>query len=376
MGRSDGRPAGAADVAGAAQARRQPQPGQHRLPVHEPDPREDRRQLRQPGDAAGRPGDEVLRLPAARPAPDRDPQGGHRGGRQPGPRQGRQEQGRGAVPPGRVRRRVRRRASRTRAACSTSASSTTSSRSRARSSPTGTSASARARTTRRRSCPRTSRSRTRSRTRSTRRSTWSGSRARSRCRSSARPRREAAEATPRPRRTARLRRRRRPPRPSSRCPAMAGPPASLRSRSTPRCARCNRREHSIAEIEAKLAERGFGREEIEERDRRAGATRRARRRPLRPRLRGRQARARRLGPGADRGALAERGVSEELIEECCGGEDREELIERASEALLQRGDTLDDDGGRSRALGFLTRRGYEYEVAYDAIRAASRAASG
>ena len=62
-----------------------------------------------PGDAAGRPGAEVLLLAAPRPPPHRDPQGGHRGGRQPGPRQGRQEQGRGAVPPGRVRRRVRRR---------------------------------------------------------------------------------------------------------------------------------------------------------------------------------------------------------------------------------------------------------------------------
>ena len=52
---------------------------------------------------------EVLLLAAARHAPDRDPQGGHRGGRQPGPRQGGQEQGRRALPAGRVRRRVRRR---------------------------------------------------------------------------------------------------------------------------------------------------------------------------------------------------------------------------------------------------------------------------
>ena len=50
-----------------------------------------------PGDPAGRPGAEVLLLAATRPAPDRDPQGGHRGGRQPGPGEGGQEQGRGAV---------------------------------------------------------------------------------------------------------------------------------------------------------------------------------------------------------------------------------------------------------------------------------------
>ena len=56
-GGDPGRPAGAADVAGAPQAGRQPQPGQHRLRVHQPDPREDRRQLRlarRPSRAAGR----------------------------------------------------------------------------------------------------------------------------------------------------------------------------------------------------------------------------------------------------------------------------------------------------------------------------------
>ena len=105
--RHHGRPAGAADVAGAAQTRRQPEPDQHRLHLHQPDPRKDRRPVRLAGDAAGRPGAEVLRLAAARHPPHRDPQGRDRGGRQPGPRESRQEQGRVAVPPGRVRHRVR-----------------------------------------------------------------------------------------------------------------------------------------------------------------------------------------------------------------------------------------------------------------------------
>ena len=65
------------------------------------------RDVRLAGDPAGRPRAQVLLLAAARHPPHRDPQGGHRGGRQPGARQGRQEQGRGAVPPGRVRHRVR-----------------------------------------------------------------------------------------------------------------------------------------------------------------------------------------------------------------------------------------------------------------------------
>ena len=145
--RHHGRPAGAADVAGDAQTGRQPQPDQHRLPLHQPDPRKDRRPVRLAGDPAGRPGAEVLRLAAARHPPHRDPQGRDRGGRQPGPGQSRQEQGRLAVPPGRVRHRVRRSASPARAACSTSASSTTWSRNRAPSSPTARPGSARAATT-------------------------------------------------------------------------------------------------------------------------------------------------------------------------------------------------------------------------------------
>ena len=63
--------------------------------------------VRLAGDPAGRPGAEVLLLATARHPPHRDPQGRDRGGRQPGPGQSRQEQGRLAVPPGRVRHRVR-----------------------------------------------------------------------------------------------------------------------------------------------------------------------------------------------------------------------------------------------------------------------------
>src|ERR671914_671164 len=60
-------------------------------------------------DRAGRPGAQVLRVAGARHPPYRDPQGGHRGGWEPGAGQGRQEQGGRAVPAGRVRHRVRRR---------------------------------------------------------------------------------------------------------------------------------------------------------------------------------------------------------------------------------------------------------------------------
>ena len=106
-GRPDRRPAGADDEPGDAQARGQPQPHPDALPLHEPDPREGRRDVRLARDPARRPRAEVLLVPAPGHPPDRDAEGGHRGRRQPRPRQGRQEQGRAAVPAGRVRHRVR-----------------------------------------------------------------------------------------------------------------------------------------------------------------------------------------------------------------------------------------------------------------------------
>ena len=98
------------------EAGRQPEPGEHRLPVHQPDPREDRRVVRLARDAARWPRAQVLLVAAARHPPHRDPQGRHRSGRQPGPGQGRQEQGRGTVQAGRVRHRIRPWASPARAA--------------------------------------------------------------------------------------------------------------------------------------------------------------------------------------------------------------------------------------------------------------------
>ena len=49
-GRQPARPAGAADEPGAAQAHRLDQPLQHDGDLHQPDPHEDRRDVRQPGD--------------------------------------------------------------------------------------------------------------------------------------------------------------------------------------------------------------------------------------------------------------------------------------------------------------------------------------
>ena len=109
MGDSQVGPAGPPDEPGAAQADRRRSPSsQCHGDLHQPDPHEDRRDVRQPRDHHRRQRAEVLRLGAPRYPPHRRDQGPRRGRRQPHPREGRQEQGRAAVQAGRVRHHVRR----------------------------------------------------------------------------------------------------------------------------------------------------------------------------------------------------------------------------------------------------------------------------
>ena len=75
--------------------------------LHQPAAREDRRHVRQSRDHHGRPRAQVLRVGSHRRPPHRLDQAGHDIDRQPRPRQGREEQGRAAVPAGRVRHHVR-----------------------------------------------------------------------------------------------------------------------------------------------------------------------------------------------------------------------------------------------------------------------------
>ena len=142
----------------------------HHRDLHQPAPREDRRDVRQPGDDARRTGAEVLLVGPARRAQDREPQGRDRRRRLADARQGREEQGRAAVPPVRVRHHVRLRASPRRGACSTSASTSRSSRRAARGSPTRATSSDRAGRTPASSSPSTPTSRPSSNAGSARRS--------------------------------------------------------------------------------------------------------------------------------------------------------------------------------------------------------------
>ena len=80
------------------------------------------------------------------------------------------------------------------------------------------------------------------------------------------------------------------------------------------------------------------------------------------------------GPERIREALVERGIERSLAEVAAGGEATADQAERAAGLLLGRGVDLHHDAGRRRALAYLARRGYESEVAYQAVRLAERRA--
>ena len=171
-GRSADGPAGAADVAGAAQAHRRRLEVEDVPHLHQPAAREDRRDVRQSRNDDRRPRAEVLLVGAHRHPPHRQHQGRRRRGRRPHAREGREEQGGAAVPRGRVRRHVRRGHLARRRSARPRASSKRSSRRAARGSPTAASGSARAARTRSSSSRKPRRSRAPSRSASAASSGW------------------------------------------------------------------------------------------------------------------------------------------------------------------------------------------------------------
>jgi regulatory protein len=80
------------------------------------------------------------------------------------------------------------------------------------------------------------------------------------------------------------------------------------------------------------------------------------------------------GWGAERirEALLARGLPSEDIEAALAPDSEPDQVERATELLVRRGRPLDSEGARASALGYLTRKGYTYEIAHEAIRARSR----
>jgi regulatory protein len=129
-----------------------------------------------------------------------------------------------------------------------------------------------------------------------------------------------------------------------------------------------RRERSRAEIREWLARRGFDQEEVEATIARLEAMGELD-----------DARFARLfaedkrelsdwGPQRIREALMARGVGVEHVEAALDADSYDRQLSRARELLERKGGDLESDVARGRALGFLTRRGYEYEIAYEAVR--------
>ena len=81
------------------------------------------------------------------------------------------------------------------------------------------------------------------------------------------------------------------------------------------------------------------------------------------------------GPERIAQALSGRGLPDFLIASALAPDSREDQLRRASVLLAGRWASLATDVERNRALRFLTRRGYDYEIAYEVIRAASRDAA-
>jgi regulatory protein len=78
------------------------------------------------------------------------------------------------------------------------------------------------------------------------------------------------------------------------------------------------------------------------------------------------------GPERIRAALEARGMPSALAEAALDADSHEAQVGRARELLQARGRPLGEEADRARALGFLTRRGYGYDTAHEAIRRAVR----
>ena len=76
------------------------------------------------------------------------------------------------------------------------------------------------------------------------------------------------------------------------------------------------------------------------------------------------------GPERIARRLADLGVARDHVDAALAGRDHADDVEAAVDLLRHRLRTPpEDDRARERALGFLVRKGYDLELAYDAVRA-------
>ena len=83
------------------------------------------------------------------------------------------------------------------------------------------------------------------------------------------------------------------------------------------------------------------------------------------------------GWGAERirEALLARGVPGDTVEAVLAADSYGDQLDRAREILVRRGRPLAGNADRQRALDYLARRGYDYEIAYEAVRSLSARAA-
>jgi regulatory protein len=131
-----------------------------------------------------------------------------------------------------------------------------------------------------------------------------------------------------------------------------------------------RKERSVAELGTWLRGRGVGAAEVEDVLEQLLAT--GALDDARFALRFAEDKRELAGWGGERirAALTERGVPAADIEAALAADPGE--LERAEALLRDRGIDLGDDRGRGRALGLLVRRGYDSDLAYEAVRRAER----
>jgi regulatory protein len=134
------------------------------------------------------------------------------------------------------------------------------------------------------------------------------------------------------------------------------------------------RERTAAELGAWLAERGFEPAQVADAVERLVAAGALDDEAFARRFAADKRELRGWGPERIRETLAERGLEPTLIDAAIA-EDHPEQLRRALDLLEQRGEPAVDEPSRARALGFLARRGYEAELAYEAVRSFERRAA-
>ena len=132
------------------------------------------------------------------------------------------------------------------------------------------------------------------------------------------------------------------------------------------------KERTAGELGALLAKPGYSLEEIEEAVERLVAAQALDDEQFARRFAEDKRELRGWGPERIEEALLARGLEPATIAAALAGDGIEGQLERAIGLLERRGEVVDDQASRTRALASLARRGYGSELAYDAVRGFER----